>query len=107
MATAEEVGRLRIKLGEMIPEGGTADDTLFSDAVLVTIVDSTSSFDEAVLEGWEAKKAQLANLVDVTDGAASRAMSDLFQNANEMVDIYYRRVNGRSGRARVGKIVRS
>src|SRR5690349_10376260 len=100
------VTALRMTIGERIPAGGTADDTLFSEEELLAIINNTSTPDGAALMAWEAKRAELSNLVNVTDGAASRALSDAFEHANEMVIYYTRKTNGRSGRTRLGKIVR-
>lgn len=107
MALAGDISALRLKLGETIPAGGTEADTLFTDGQITVWLDTTSSITEAALEGWEAKRAALANLVNVTDGAASRELSDAFDHANEMVEYYNRKLLGRAGRTRVGKIVRS
>lgn len=107
MAETAEVTRLRMKLGESIPQGGSATDTMFSETQLVALLDANATFDGAVLEGWQAKQAALANLVNVTDGAASRELSDLFDHATEMVGDWDKKINGRSGRTRVGRIVRS
>lgn len=107
MAETIEVTALRLRLGESIPASGTEADTLFSEEQLQAIVDTTSSPDEAALEGWTVKRAQLANLVNVTDGAASRELGQLFDHATEMVDHYSRKINGRSGRTRIGRITRS
>lgn len=100
------VTALRMKIGERIPVGGTADDTMFSEAELQAIIDNNSTPDGAALEAWEAKRAELANLVNVTDGAASRAMSDAFAHAEDMVVYYSRKTTGRAGRTRIGKIIR-
>ena len=108
MPETVEMSALRMRIGERIPEGGTAADTLFSEAELQGILSNNpDNPDGATLEGWEAKKATLADLVDVTDGAASRALSDAFAHASEMVNYYNKKANGRSGRVRIGKIVRS
>lgn len=107
MPETTDVTRLRLKLGESIPAGGTESDTLFSAEQLQSFISGNSTFDGAVLEAWEAKLAILANLVNVTDGAASRELSDAFDHANDMVAYYGKKSNGRSGRSRIGKIVRS
>jgi hypothetical protein len=107
MPETTEVTALRLRLGEAIPEGGTSADTLFSEEQLQAIVDTTDSSDAAALEGWEIKRAHLANLVNITDGAAARELGQLFEHANEMVDDYSRKINGRIGRTRIGRITRS
>lgn len=107
MPETTEVTALRLRLGESIPADGTAADTMFSEEQLQSIVDTTETADEAALEGWEIKKAALANLVNVTDGAASRELGMLFDHAVEMVDSYSKKINGRIGRTRIGRITRS
>jgi hypothetical protein len=107
MATAEEITSLRYLLGEAIPAGGTEADTLFTDAQLTVWIDEGPTLERAAFEGWRSKAAQFANLVTVTDGAASREFSDLLENARAMVTMYQRSSAGPTeGRARVGRIVR-
>jgi len=104
-----DVNRLRDLLGEPIPEDGTQADTLFTDERLKDFLDlAGGDVERAAFEGWRAKAAQLANLVDVADGNASRKMSDLLDNAEKMVRYYQRSSAGPTeGRTRIGRIVRS
>lgn len=107
MATTEEIETLRENLGEMIPEGGSASDTLFSDTQVANWVDRFPSILHASVHGWTMKKAQFANLVDVTDGASARKLGDLMAHADSMILTYTRELSGsRSSRSRIGKIVR-
>jgi len=107
MATDEEVTALRSLLGERIPAGGTASDTMFSDEELENIIDGSPSGEQAAYEGWRMKAANFSNLVNVTDGAASREFSDLLTNALQMVKLYSRSSTGPTeGRTRIGKIKR-
>lgn len=100
--------KLRALLGESIPDGGTAADTLFSDEEIETLLaDANDDLDRAAYEGWRQKAASLANLVNVTDGNASREMGKLLDNAEKMVRIYLRSSSGPTeGRTRIGRIVR-
>ena len=109
MATIQEqVTSVREKIGETIATGETEGDTLFSDAQITLWITSTTSLDGAALEGWKAKAAHWAGLVNVTDGAASRAFSDLLDHAQTMIKMYSGLAAGpTNGRTRVGKIVRS
>lgn len=109
MATLQEMTiEVRENLGEVIPSGGTDADTMFTDAQIATWINNTANLDAATLRGWKVKLANYANLVNVTDGAASREMSDLFDHAQEMVKYYGKLAVGpTSGRSRVGRIVRS
>jgi len=99
--------QLRQLLGETIPEGGTDADTLFTDDEIQSYLDATSSVDRAAYEGWRVKAARLSNLVDVTEGNASRKMSDLHAQAMSMVRQFERATAGPTeGRTRIGRIRR-
>lgn len=108
MEQGAQITALRRKLGESLSEDGDDSDSLFTDQLLGEWVEQyEGDLDRAALEGWETKMAHFANLVDVTDGAASRKLGDLMTHAMEMVEMYSKRLRGAAyGRARVGKIVR-
>lgn len=101
--------RLRSLLGESIPPSGSAADTMFTEAqILDFLALGNDDLERAAYEGWRAKAANFANLVDVTEGNASRAFSDLLKHANDMVKTYSKASSGPTeGRARIGKIIRS
>lgn len=81
--------RLRSLLGEEIPAGGTEADTLFTDEKIEDVLlASGGDLDAAALSGWRIKAAKLSDLVNVTEGNSSRAMSDLHKNALAMVKYY-------------------
>lgn len=106
--TQDQTVTLRNMLGEVVPVGGTEEDTLFTDEQLTSWINESATLDAAALQGWKIKMAHFANLVDTTDGAAARALSDLFAHAQAMVKMYGNLVLGpTAGRSRVGKIVRS
>lgn len=106
-ATPGDIDNLRLKLGEAIPAGGTAADTLFSDDQLTALLTAAPFIDRAAYEGWKIKAAHFSSLVNVTDGAASREFAKLFDNARDMMKSYDRATAGpTSGRTRVGRIVR-
>lgn len=109
MATPTELEQLRKLLGEEIPDGGSSSDTLFTDDELQLLLDNNpNNIERAAYDGWRTKAANYANLVDVTDGNAARAMSDLMSNADKMVRLYQRSSSGATeGRTRVGRIRRS
>lgn len=99
---------LRENTGETIPEGGTAADTLFTEEQVERWITTTSSIEGAILKAWLVKQAYYSNLANVTDGAASRTFTDLFNHATQMVKQYTELAIGpTAGRTRVGKIVRS
>ena len=105
----ETISQLRRNLGETVPTGGTEADTMFSISDIIGLLDAADgNLAGASLEGWRSKAAEYANLVTVTDGAASRQMSDLLDNALKMVTLYEKLAPGgaATGRTRIGRIVR-
>jgi hypothetical protein len=104
-----DIERLRMDLGETIPVGGTENDTLFTDEQMQSFLDAgvPGGYERAVWNGWRAKAAALSDLVDVTDGNASRAFSDLLDHATKMVSMYAHAGTGAvEGRTRIGRIRR-
>ena len=101
--------RVRRLLGEEIPEGGTEADTLFTDATVDDfLLLGGGDLERAAYEGWRAKAARLADLVDITEGNASRAMSDAHKHALDMIRQFARSSSGPTeGRTRIGRIRRS
>jgi len=101
--------KLRQLLGEQIPDGGNASETLFSDEEISELLESSpeGDIDRAAYEGWRAKAAKLSSLVDTTEGNAQRKFSQLLQNALSMMNTYKRSTAGATdGRTRVGRIRR-
>jgi len=96
-------------LGEVIPPNGTEIDTLFTDGTIERLIsESNENLERAAYEGWRLKAAHFANLVDVTDGNASRTMSDLYDHADKMIKVYQRASSGPTeGRTRIGRIRRT
>lgn len=108
-SSTESIKLLREKLGESISEGGDETETFFSDTQLTDILARSATMDHAILDGWETKVAQWANLVNVVDGASSRAFSDLMENGEKMIARYRARVDQASNlqtRTRIGNIKR-
>ncbi|OKP91322.1 hypothetical protein [Paenibacillus sp. P32E] len=58
-ATAQLRIRLRKLLNERIPEGGTEDNTNFTDFDLDTLLTESDSLDSAVAKGWTEKAGLL------------------------------------------------
>lgn len=108
MATPTDITALRSKLAESIPDGGTENDTLFTNIRIGQIFDEAlGNLEAAAHDGWREKAGILAGLVDVTEGAASRELSKLYTQALAMVKVYRSSSSGPTeGRTRVGKIVR-
>jgi hypothetical protein len=106
MTTIAEVREL---LNEVIPEGGTEADTLFTDAQVQGWIDGTSDTDSAVVVGWRVKAGIYADLVDTAEGTSKRAMSDLHDHALAQIASYTggATVVAGGGRTRQHKIVRT
>ncbi len=100
--------RLRGLIGEVIPDGGTESDTQFTQAQIdQMLVDAGGNVDRAAYDGWRQKAAIYADLVNVTEGNASRAMSDLHKHALDMVKAYSVTSGSLTqGRTRIGRIRR-
>lgn len=103
-----DADKLRDMLGEAIPHNGDAADTMFSDQKILSLLeDSNGLLEKAAYEGWRIKAAEYAGLVDVTDGNATRNMSDLLEHAQDMLRTYLRSSAGPTeGRTRIGRIRR-
>lgn len=104
--------KLRQLLGEQVPDGGTASDTLFTDEEIIDLIENlqpgdADGMERAAFEGWRIKAAKLSNLVDTTEGNIQRKFSQLLDNANDMVKLYSRAAGGATeGRTRIGRAVR-
>lgn len=97
---------LRLYIDDVLPTDGT--DPMFTPAELQMVLDNAHGDPErAAVEGWRWKAAKYASLVDVTEGNASRAMSDLQDHALSMVTHFSRSTTGPTeGRTRIGTIRR-
>lgn len=107
MALTEDQ-RLRQLLGESIPEGGEAGDTMFTDLEIEDLLERTAGdLDRAAYEGWRVKAAKLSSLVDSTEGNVQRKFSQLHEQALDQVKLGLRSTAGLTeGRTRVGRIRR-
>jgi hypothetical protein len=100
-------GELRLKLGEPSETEGS----LFSDADLNIMLTNSKNILRATVAGWESKLAHFSGLVDVTDGAASRKLSQAYENALAMLKYYKGKADSGPDsssrvRTRVGRIIR-
>lgn len=98
--------RLRLLIDDPVPLDG--NDPMFSDPTLLDILSQNADDPErAAAEAWTMKAARYASLVDVTEGNASRAMSDLHDHALKMVKQFQSsRTGPTEGRTRIGRIRR-
>ena len=104
MAAITNEQRLRKLLGESIPTGGTAADTLFSDDEIADLLTRHVEPENCLAEGWGMKAAALADLVTTVEGSSQRKLSDLHDHAMAQVKFYG---GGFNGRTRVGSITRT
>lgn len=104
----DPVDRTRALLGERIPDGGTAEDTYFSELEISNLLDEAGGNSRrAAYEGWQIKAAYYADLCNVTEGNALREASDLLDHALKMVSQFDGPGTSRTaGRTRVGRIIR-
>lgn len=100
--------QLRQFLGEQIPEGGSDKDTDFRDQEIEDLLTNNGgSARRAAYDGWRIKAARYAELVDVTEGNASRKMSQLHKQALDTARTFLRSTNTAvEGRSRIGTIRR-
>lgn len=108
MAWGSPDDKLRVLLGEKIPEGGSDADTYFTDAEIGNILgDAGGNLRRAAYEGWQMKAAYYAELITVSEGNALRQMSDLHKHALDMVKQFSGPgSNLTAGRTRIGRIRR-
>lgn len=93
---AEPNELLRIYLGEVVPEGGSDEDTMFKDSEITAFLDDTESIIAAAVLGWNAKAANLSSLVDMAEGSSRRSLRQRWENAIEMAKYYNEQVKGPS-----------
>jgi hypothetical protein len=101
------IDMLRLYIDDVEPLDGQTEP-MFSAAELQAALDQAAGDPErAAIEGWRWKAAKFAKLVDVTEGNASRAMSDMQSHALSMVRHFEQsRAGATEGRTRIGSIRR-
>lgn len=76
--TPELEKRLRKYLNEVIPEGGTAADTRFTDEEIDDLLENAASIYEAAYIGWTIKAGMLEGSIErVTSGQEQYTLSSL------------------------------
>lgn len=101
-----DLQRLRLDIDDAMPTDGS--EPIFSDAQLLDALDQAYGNEErAAAIVWRWKAAMSADMVDVTEGNASRAMSDLQDHALGMVKHFEQSRSGPTeGRTTIGRIRR-
>ena len=101
--------RLRLWLGDPIPDGGSDDDTFFKDAIIADLISLHGDLSSAAVEGWRIKLAHYVEMVNISDTTMSRDYSDLAEHARMMIEMYTKQGGTSSTllpRATVSQIVR-
>jgi hypothetical protein len=81
--------RLRMLLGERIPLNATDNETFFTNEEIADLLTNNGDdLNAAALEGWTAKLAEFAKLVDREETGSSKKFSQMFKHAQAMVDKY-------------------
>lgn len=97
---------VRAYLGERIPDGGTATDTLFSDAEIAELLDEQGSVAAAVADGWVRKAATYANLTNVSDRGRSMTLGQLRDNAQRQAEWWQRQADAGAAGTGTGSVYR-
>lgn len=98
---------LRLYINDPVPTD-PGQQPMFTDAELNAIlVEYGGNAKRAAADAWRWKAAKAASLVDVTEGNASRAMSDMHGQFMQMMKMFETAHTGPTeGRTRIGKIRR-
>lgn len=99
--------QLRLFIDDPVPIDGVSDPE-FSDAILQALLDGCNQDPErAAVDAWRFKAAKSASLVDVTEGNASRAMSDMVEHDLALMKVFMAsRTGPTEGRTTIGRIRR-
>lgn len=81
MASDDQLGSLRRAADVPV------DDTTYTETLLGALID-LSGVNKAALIIWREKAAGYAKMVSMSEGGSSRSMSDLYNNAMKMVEMY-------------------
>lgn len=98
MASVTPADRLRTRVGEPIPLGGTAADTLFSDLEIRDLLfRNGDDVDDCMVEAWEIKAAKLSTLVDISEGDQRRSLSQAYTAALKQAEYFKKHDSSSSG----------
>lgn len=103
-----DIEQLRLYVNDVEATDPSAPPPEFSTEELQMALDGAyGNIEQAAAEVWRWKAAKAADLVDVTEGNASRAMSDLSGQAMAMVKHFENSRSGPTeGRTTIGRIRR-
>lgn len=105
MATDAE--RLRRRLGEKIPSGGTDEDTNFTDDDIDALIEEAAGdLDKAAHAGWLEKAGMFSALVDTAEGTSKRNFSQMRDAALSMAESWAPGAEGGAAQTVIHDIVR-
>lgn len=97
--------RLRRMVGDRIPLGKDEGDAFFSNEELTDMLaEAGGNLNLAAVNGWLAKMAEFAKLIDTDISGANRKFSQMYKNAESMFE-HYASVIGADTAAIVGRVV--
>ena len=96
---AELLTLLRLRIGERVPLGGSAADTMFSDEEILSVFNSASDVDQATMLLWQHKAAEFASQIDRSESGSEVRLSQLFKNAQTQADRWQATIDSRSAEA--------
>lgn len=84
------VTRLRALLGERIPNGGSAQDTFFTDTEINDLLDEgdNHNLNYSAAVGWTWKMAEYARLIDMKESGSERIYSQKFRQARIQAEYF-------------------
>lgn len=88
MATVAELARLRDMINEPDSEDGWTDERLENILTYTANTNGAVNLRSAAAAVWEAKAAEAAELVDVTESSSGRRNSQYFDHAQKMAAQY-------------------
>lgn len=101
-----DMDRLRLAVDDPVPTDGS-DPDFSADQLQDALDQGAGNVERAAAIVWRWKAARAADLVDVTEGNASRAMSDMQGHALAMAKGYEKSTTGPTeGRTTLGRIRR-
>lgn len=98
---------LRLYVDDVVPLDNSSEPQFTDDELNGALLASNNNAQLAAVEVWKWKAASASAMVSVTEGNASRSMSDLHGQALAMVTLFEKsRLGPTDGRTTIGRIRR-
>lgn len=92
-------------VGDRLPPGGSEGEAFFSNAEIDDLLEEANNdLNRAAMNGWLAKMAEFAKLIDTDISGANRKLSQMYKQAEGMLR-HYASVIGADADAVVGRVV--